>query len=102
MAMAHAVDMAEIREPEGAASAAPAAYRGSSVSPFTDVDEQITDAIILLNRLPTAIERYARERSTRSAQKMEQSQRWIRGHEPEFMDRVDVSCQISCLCREPR
>jgi hypothetical protein len=55
MAMAHAVDMAEIREPEGGAPEAPAAYHGSSarkvVSPFSDVDEQITDAIILLNVL---------------------------------------------------
>jgi hypothetical protein len=102
MAMAHAVDMAEIREPEGGAPEAPAAYHGSSarkvVSPFSDVDEQITDAIILLNRLPNDIERYARERSTRSAQKMEQSQRWIRGHEPELMERVDVSRQtLSCV-----
>jgi hypothetical protein len=100
--MAEAVDLAEMREHKPAASAAPADHQRSSArnfaSPFSKVDEQITDAIILLNRLPNTIERHAREESSRSAQRVERSGRWVREHESELMERVDVSCQIlSCI-----
>jgi hypothetical protein len=101
-AMADAVAPAEMREHEAAVSAAPTEHHRSSArnlaSPFSKVDEQITDAIILLNRLPNTIERRAREESSRSAQRVERSGRWVREHESELMKRVDVSCQIlSCI-----
>ena len=100
--MADAAAPAEMRDYEAAASAAPAEHHRSSArnlaSPFNRVDEQITDAIILLNRLPSTIERHAREESSRSAQRVERSGRWVREHESELMERVDVRCQIlSCI-----
>ena len=65
----------------------------NAISPFSKIDEQITDAIILLNRLPNAIERQARERSNWYARKAQQSQDWVRKHESELMERADVSCK---------
>jgi hypothetical protein len=80
--------------------AASADYQRSSahhtVSPFNGVDEQITDAIIILNRLPNAIERQARDESRWFARDAQRSQAWVRMHEPELMKRADVSFLFSC------
>jgi hypothetical protein len=100
-AIADAFDLAEMGDPWTGMPAASADYQRYSarhtVSPFNGVDEQITDAIILLNRLPNAIERQARDEyiwSSWSAQKAQRSQAWVRIHEPELMRRADVSSQI--------
>jgi hypothetical protein len=100
-ATADAFDLAEMGDPWTGMPAASADYQRSSahhtVSPFTGVDDQIADAIIVLNRLPNAIERQARDGyrwSSWSAQKVRRSQAWVRTHEPELMERADVSFQI--------
>jgi hypothetical protein len=101
MPMADAVGLVEMEDPEAAGFAATADNHGISarnaISPFGEVDEQIADAIILLNRLPNAIERQARGLSKWYAQKAERSQGWVRKHEPELMKRTDVSSQILSL-----
>jgi hypothetical protein len=97
MAMAGAVDLAKMGEHEEAVFVAltgrhqPGAR--TAISPFSEIDEQITDAIILLNRLPNSIERQARDVPNRYAQKPQRSQGWVRKQEPELMLRADVSCQ---------
>ena len=101
MAMAGAVDLAEMGEHEEAVFVAPAGGHKpgarTAISPFSEIDEQITDAIILLNRLPNSIERQARDVSNRYAQKPQRSQGWVRKQEPELMLRADVSCQSLSL-----
>lgn len=115
-AVAEAADLAEVGEQGAAASAASAEYRGSSArdtglvgvserdaaSPFSKVDEQITDAIILLNRLPNAIERQASNETNRVTQKAERSRQWTREHEPELMRRAEVNRQILSLHQDLR
>lgn len=115
-AVADAADLAEVGEQGAAASAASAEYRGSSArdaglvgvserdaaSPFSKVDEQITDAIILLNRLPNAIERQASNETNRVTQKAERSRQWTREHETELMRRAEVNRQILSLHQDLR
>jgi hypothetical protein len=101
MAMADAVDLAGMRMNGAAKFAAPAGSHGpgshNAISPFSEVDEQITNAIILLNRLPNSIERQARDRPDRYAQKPQRSRGWAMEHESEFMERADVGCQSLSL-----
>jgi len=63
----------------------------SLTSPFSAIDEQITDAIIILNRLPNAIEHQAKQELEKVTRKAEQSREWAKEHESELMERADVS-----------
>lgn len=105
-AVADEADLAEIAEMEDMENMEeepePANYRefgarsaGGRVpdlaSPFSAIDEQITNAIVILNRLPNAIENQVKKELDSVARKAEKSREWVKEHETGLMKRADVS-----------